>query len=144
MLAFAEARLAEDKHYADGLLFACKIPEKVPDFGSCGGPAAEAYWSRFGPRRMLAEVEAKQAILADVGKWKHYECEDSWYSCSQAAGEDDDEPGSGCGDEARAGQRCDCGLDAQAARILKPLVCAWDYHPDYRQHWRCVSRPTAR
>ena len=35
MTAFTEARLAEDKHYAEGLLYACKIPDKVPDFGSC-------------------------------------------------------------------------------------------------------------
>ncbi len=64
LTAFAEARLAEDRERAEGLLFACKLPDKVPDFGSCGGPAAEVYWGHFGPRRMLDEVAAKRAIAS--------------------------------------------------------------------------------
>jgi len=64
LLAFAEARLAEDRERADGLLTACRIPERLPDFRACGGPAAEVYWERFTPGRMLAEADAKRLVLA--------------------------------------------------------------------------------
>ena len=37
--------LAEAKRIADTLAFACRIPDKVPDFTACGGPAAR----RTGP-----------------------------------------------------------------------------------------------
>jgi hypothetical protein len=64
LIEFLNARLDEDWRAADGLASACRLPDKVPDFFACGGPAAEAYWGRFTAHRVLREVEAKRAILA--------------------------------------------------------------------------------
>ena len=61
------ATLEEAKRIADSLHFACRIPDKKPDFTACGGPAAEAYWDYFTPARitaLLAAVDAAQAALA--------------------------------------------------------------------------------
>ena len=61
--AFTQARLAEDREIANGLLFACKTDD-MPDFTGRGGPCAEDFWKRFDPHRMLADVEAKRRIIA--------------------------------------------------------------------------------
>jgi hypothetical protein len=65
LIAFLKARLDEDEARANGLFFACRIPGKLPDFSSRGGPAAEVYWQHFTPDRMIREVEAKRAIIAE-------------------------------------------------------------------------------
>lgn len=120
LTAFAEARLAEDKDRAEGLLFACKLPDKAPDFGSCGGPAAEAYWEHFGPRRMLREVEAKRAVLAAAFE---YEAKlDGEWGCAHNA------------EEIAAGQ---CRLTRpEQMSIVRAVLATWDTHPDYRQAWK--------
>ena len=64
LAAFISARLDEDQRAADGLYFAARIPDRRPDFTGCGGPAAEAYWERFEPARILREAAAMRAILA--------------------------------------------------------------------------------
>lgn len=136
MIAFCEKRLAEDKHFADGLMFACRIPDKTPDFGSCGGPAAEAYWRHFDPRRMLQEIESAGRLIAEIQAMPHLYIEgDSWFSCSQAVsdwGDGDTEPGSGCSDDDRAGKPCDCGRDAKVRRQVELIALRWDRHPDYK------------
>lgn len=58
------AGLAADDRIADDLAFACKIPDRVPDFTGAGGPAAEQFWGRFTPVREVLEAEAKRQILA--------------------------------------------------------------------------------
>ena len=55
--------LAEAKRIADTLAFACRIPDKVPDFTACGGPAAEAYWAYFTPARITSLLAAIEAVL---------------------------------------------------------------------------------
>ena len=55
--------LAEAKRIADTLAFACRIPDKVPDFTACGGPAAEAYWAYFTPARTASLLAAIEAVL---------------------------------------------------------------------------------
>lgn len=61
---FIEARLAEDRATADGLMFACRNPDLEPDFFGCGGPCAEEFWKRFDPPRMLRDIEAKRTAVA--------------------------------------------------------------------------------
>lgn len=62
------AELAKAKRIADGLQFACRIPDRKPDFTACGGPAAETYWEYFTPARiasLLAAVQAPQRLAAE-------------------------------------------------------------------------------
>ena len=61
--------LAEAKRIADTLAFACRIPDKVPDFTACGGPAAEAYWAYFTPARIVSLLAAIEAVLKLAGDW---------------------------------------------------------------------------
>ena len=55
--------LEEAKRIADGLQFACRIPDKTPNFAGAGGPAAEAYWEYFHPARVVSLVAALRAVL---------------------------------------------------------------------------------
>ena len=50
--------LAEAKRIADALGFACRLPDRKPDFTGCGGPAAEQYWNYFTPARVTALLAA--------------------------------------------------------------------------------------
>lgn len=63
------ATLAEAKRIADGLQFACRLPDKKPDFTACGGPAAEAYWEYFTPARTASLVAGLEAALKLAGEW---------------------------------------------------------------------------
>ena len=69
--------LAEAKRIADSLQFACRIPDKTPDFTACGGPAAEAYWAYFTPARvssLIAAIEAPLKLTRDsAGNDRHRE-----------------------------------------------------------------------
>jgi hypothetical protein len=105
IVAFIEARLAEDKQRVESLLFACKIPEKTPDFFACGGPAAEAYWEHFGPARMLRDVEAKRAILAEYA------------AITETPPADD----------------ADRALHSSMRGAVAALAAVWSNHPDYRK-----------
>jgi hypothetical protein len=112
LVAFIEARLAEDERKAEGLLFAARIPEKKPDFFACGGPAAEAYWEHFEPKRMLGDVEAKRAIVEEYRKARKLMMDnrETWDLVRSAVG---------------------------ALRVtVTHLAAAWSDHPDYRQEWR--------
>jgi hypothetical protein len=62
---FIEARQAEKRRIAEGLLYACRIPGKTPDFSSCGGPAAVAYWQRFTPMQVLVQMDAHRMVLRE-------------------------------------------------------------------------------
>ena len=62
--------LAEAKRIADTLAFACRIPDKVPDFTACGGPAAEAYWAYFTPARIVSLLAAVEAVLEKAHEWE--------------------------------------------------------------------------
>jgi hypothetical protein len=64
IIAFARARLAEDERTAQGLAGATRFVGGKPDFYGVGGPAAEAFWDRFDPARVLRQVAAGRRILA--------------------------------------------------------------------------------
>jgi hypothetical protein len=61
---FIRARLDEDEQAASGLVNAAKMLGAKPDFYGAGGPAAEAFWERFDPTRILADVAAKRQLLS--------------------------------------------------------------------------------
>lgn len=63
LVAFLRARLDEDQRTAAGLVNAARVVGAKPDFYGAGGPAAEAFWARFDPSRLLADIDAKRAIL---------------------------------------------------------------------------------
>lgn len=92
----------------------------------------------WDPARVLADLEAKRAILAEVLSWKHdYIDGDTWFSCAQAVSTLDEEsaPGSGCADEDRAGGPCDCGLDRRRATILHAMAAPYAEHADHKPSW---------
>ena len=62
--------LAEAQRIADALGFACRIPDKTPDFFACGGPAAEAYWAYFTPARISSLLAALEAALKLADEWE--------------------------------------------------------------------------
>ena len=57
------SELLDAKRTAWGLAYADRLPGAVPDFASCGGPAAQAYWDYFTPARLLAYLTALGAVL---------------------------------------------------------------------------------
>ena len=125
MTEFALARLGEDQAVADGLLTACRDPRRSPDFaGCCGGPAAEAYWERFGPARALADIAMKRELLQghgpgtlvdeSGGRWR--DDPDNW-----------DPPWRRCAGHEWAAWPC------RDARII---VATWSAHPDYKAKWK--------
>lgn len=63
LIAFLTARLGEAERGAEGLLFAARIPGKMPDFTACGGPAAETYWRQQDPAATLRDVRGKRQIV---------------------------------------------------------------------------------
>lgn len=63
------AALEEGRRIADGLRFACRDPERSPDFFACGGPAAERYWEHFNPARISALLAALDAVLKLADAW---------------------------------------------------------------------------
>lgn len=90
-----------------------------------------AHWD---PARVLREIEAKRELLAEIASWKHdYVDGDTWFSCAQAVNpfDKDGAPGSGCSNEHRAGEPCDCGLDRRRKKILKALAKPYADHPDH-------------
>jgi hypothetical protein len=95
---YLAARLAEDRQVAEGLMFACLQPGRRPVFDFCGGPAAEQFWARFDPARMLREIEAKQETLRlhrECGSGAGY-CDDGGHGYDLGDGE------RGCADLAAA------------------------------------------
>jgi hypothetical protein len=86
---------------------------------------------RTGPARVLREVKAKRGLLAAILAEPHTVIYgDEFYSCSQAVDPDpapgEGGPGSGCADDGRAGQPCDCGRDARVERLLRILAGVYE------------------
>lgn len=78
--------------------------------------------SRFDPARELRQVTAHRDLIAAILGQPHRQVDDGWYSCAQAADDDEPEPGSACLDEDRAGGPCDCGRDARVERLLRIMA----------------------
>lgn len=95
-----------------------------------------AHITRQDPARILRDVQAKRDLITAILAEPHdYNPCDSYYSCSQAEEIDptpgEGGPGSGCSDEDRAGDPCDCGRDARVERLLRLLASTWTAHPAY-------------
>ena len=130
LLAFAAARLAEDKERADGLLFACRIPDKLPDFRACGGPAAEMYWERFNPRRMLAEADAKRLVLAG-----HLPVESAYGLTCKRCVSWQDAP-------MAEGGETEFGIaipDPWPCLPVRGAVAGWERHADFKPEWAVAA-----
>lgn len=111
-----------------------------PDYQTYDGAdidAASDYIERFRPRRMRREVKAKRDLMSAILAEPHdYIPGDEFYSCSQAVDPDpapgEGGPGSGCSNEERAGQPCDCGRDERVERLLRIMAQVYDNEGDTR------------
>jgi Family of unknown function (DUF6221) len=97
--------------------------------------AERAHIVRNDPARVLRRVRATRELVAAVLAEPHAVIPgDEFYSCSQAADPDpapgEGGPGSGCSDDSRAGQPCDCGRDARVARLLGIIASGWETEND--------------
>lgn len=109
-------------------------PGETWDYPVAGKVSAgtAAHIARHDPARARREVTAMRSLVAAIVAEPHaYIPGDSWYSCSQAvvpdpADDEDRVPGSGCMDDTRRGQPCDCGRDARAGRLLGILAGIYD------------------
>jgi len=63
---------------------------------------------------MAREVTQRQRAEAIIGK--HYECEDSWYSCPLSE--------EGCANEGKDKTRCNCGRDDRKVQLELLLTTA--------------------
>jgi hypothetical protein len=114
LIAFLTGRLDEDERVADGLAGATRFIGGSPDFYGQGGPAADAYWERFTPARVLREVEAKRKHLAS---YEHVAA-----ACRNLRSVvDEDHPLAACRDVARFAVMTDAAV--------------YRDHPDYLQEW---------
>lgn len=78
--------------------------------------------ARFGPDRVLREVEVRRRLPEDLLAEPHVRVDDDWFSCSQARDEGREWA---CVDESRAGSPCGCGRDERVRRRLLLLVEAY-------------------
>lgn len=89
--------------------------------------------ARHDPARVLADVAAKRALLADFLAERHYVNDgDCWYTCAAATEERDG--GEVC-DDSRLGGSCDCGRDERLQRRLHLLALPYAADPGYRPEW---------
>jgi Family of unknown function (DUF6221) len=126
---FLEARIKEDIETADALFFATRIPDKMPDFFAAGGPAAEQFWARFNPARVLAEAETRRAILG-----LHVITAEKIHRAPFDAM---------TGERLRDEYAVDCEVcgwagdnPAGACTTLALLAAVYNNHPDYQQEWK--------
>lgn len=114
----------------------------TPHIGSLWERESVAHVVRFNPAAMLADIASERALLAYVASWPHDYHDDSWYSCAQAVDPHadgdrrDNAPGSGCGDERRAGKPCDCGLEARQLGIYRRIAAQYAERPGFKDEWR--------
>lgn len=153
LIAFITARLDEDERTAlaatrntwvveswtnnNGVEFLSVLADYdqgAPAF-AIKSDADAAHITRHDPARVLRDVQGTRAILDAVSSWRHYSCQDGYYSCSQAAEENGFHSDEACADEDRVGEPCDCGLEARQLAILRPLALPYADHPDYRAEW---------
>jgi hypothetical protein len=131
LAGFLRARLDDDELVARD---ANTSPEMVTGIPRSYAAAPVAmHIGRWDPKRVLAEVDAKRRIIADLLDERHDRNEeDHWYSCAAIV---DNEGELLCLDASRAGGPCDCGRDRRVERRLKILALPYAAHPDYRPEW---------
>lgn len=93
--------------------------------------AVVSHIARHDPARVLREVQAKRALLADVEAEKHYTCEDPWYTCKAATEERD----GGYYAETDGSGPCDCGRNERVEQRLRFLAAPYTDHPEFRKEW---------
>lgn len=111
----------------------------TPHIGSLWEYESVAHVTRFHPAAVLADIAGKRALLDHVAAWPHeYVDGDTWFSCSQAVGphDPDEVPGSGCADENRAGDPCDCHLDDRRLTVLRCVAAGYVGRPEFKPEWR--------
>lgn len=82
---------------------------------------------------VVADLDAKLALVEDILAEPHEVVEDPWYTCSAATEEHD---GGRCCDQNRRGKPCDCGRDARVNRRLAILAQPFAAHPEYKgEEW---------
>lgn len=90
--------------------------------------------SRHDPAYVLADLDAKTALLDDLLAERHHVNDgDCWYTCTAATEERDG--GQNC-DDNRRGDPCDCGRDERVERRLRILAQPFATHPEYLEGWR--------
>lgn len=95
-----------------------------------------AHMAAVDPAYVLADIDSKRRILAEIATWRHYACsDDSWYSCAQATVDNGYSEDLECADENRHGEPCDCGLDRRRGVILGALAAPYAGHPDFQKAW---------
>jgi len=121
---YAERRaLAESIHHRDcESLPDILYPGRETGACDCGEPAA-----------VIADCDAKLALVDDILAERHEVVEDPWYTCSAATEEHD---GGRCCDQNRRGKPCDCGRDACVNRRLAILAQQFAAHPEHKgEEW---------
>ena len=108
---FILARLDEDEAAARSLAMATRFVEGCPDFYGRGGPAAEVYWERFPPDRVLRDAEATRKVLA---------------AFTNAQGQILD------GTMIHLGG----GYTMRGGWVVRQLAAVYSDHPDYRAEWK--------
>lgn len=81
---------------------------------------------------VIADLDAKLALLEDLLAERHDVVEDCWYTCAAATEERDG--GETC-NEGRQGGPCDCGRDARVNRRLLILARPFAGRTDYQEDW---------
>ena len=85
------------------------------------------------PAAVIADCDAKLAVVDDLLAETHVVVEDPWYTCSAATEEHD---GGRCCDEHRRGKPCDCGRDTRVNRRLAILAQPFAGHRDHKgEEW---------
>jgi|SRR5580704_13796261 hypothetical protein len=111
--------LAEDKSKAHSLEFACKIPDKMPDFTSAGGPAAEAYWQHFTPRRAYDQADAARRLVGALLETPHDRACSGYVWAAEL------------GRQVWVGRPCDCEAWLRVESHLQAVASAWATHADH-------------
>jgi Family of unknown function (DUF6221) len=141
LVEFLEARLAEDAEAATDATpgpWAAVDPNKVwgddmdHQLVGCGKNLAtlrseyRGYFNglhiaRWDPARVLAEVDAKRAMVDLLLADKHHVADDQWYTCPAATRERD----GGTYAETDGGGRCTCRRDERVTAYLAVLAEAY-------------------
>lgn len=116
-----------------------QMPQRIIGDSDTVPTAAAGHIVRHDPATVLADIAGKRALLDYIAVWPHeYVDGDTWFSCSQAIGphDADEVPGSGCADENRAGEPCDCRLDDRRLAVLRCVAAGYAARPEFKDEWR--------
>jgi hypothetical protein len=88
--------------------------------------------ARHDPARVLADVQAKRAIIAAISQWQHDDPDDGgFYACPATR----TEPLGDLGPESFGEENCTCGVLARRRQIATLLAQPYADRPGFRQEW---------